>query len=1024
MSSAQKTNSLRPVFTPLGIWAFSIGTSIGWGSFIVTCNTYLQKSGLLGTVFGLLLGMAVIGVITWNLQYMIRKAPDAGGIYAFEKQTGGKDLGFLAFWFILLTYLAILWANITSVPLFARFFLGNTFQFGFHYSLFGYEVWLGEALLSICAVGLIAALCVLSSRLPNRIMIVSALTFAGGFAVCAVLALLKHENSFSYSPLYLEGSSSFGQIVRIAAISPWAFIGFENISHFSEEYTFPVKRVRRILIWSVAVTTLLYLFVSLLSVSAYPPEYDSWLAYIRDMGNLSGIKAVPAFYAADHYLGQAGVTVLMISLFAVILTSLIGNLLALSRLLFAAGRDSEAPRPLAELNRRGVPAKAICAVAAVSALIPFLGRTAIGWIVDVTTLGATIIYGLVSHAVWRHAQQEGLKAEKVTGATGMALMIVFILLLLIPGLLPFHAMETESYVLFIIWALLGLAVFRRLIRKDKYRQYGQRVIVWILLLVLVLFASVMWVSRATENAAYESVERIHEYHDTHPADDSDETVNAERVAFLQEEANRISSTNMLYTAVSLGLFLVCITIMLNNFRDTRKLGEQLSAAEKEAEDARKIAELKQSITSLLDNMPAISFSKDAETGVYLACNQAFAEYARKAGPEDVAGLTDAEMFDAETAAHFVEKDRQALAMNQPYIFLEDVTDGAGNPRHLQTTKLKFIDSSGRTCLLGMCVDITSAEMIRHAEERMEEEQIAYGRIHALAGDYLSVHVVDPETDRYREFSSNAGFGTFNLPTEGTDFFNTTRNLSPQFVHPDDLDRYLHAFTRENVMDEIEHNGIFTLTYRLIVEGEPLYVQLKAARVDEKDGPRIIVGINDIDIQIRQEEAYRQRLAYAQAQATVDALTGIKNKQAYQNAEEKLNRQIAEGTAPAFAVSILDINDLKKVNDTEGHQAGDQLIRDACRIVCTTFRHSPVFRVGGDEFAVISQGSDLEQIGGLVGLIADRNDQALRTGGIVIACGMARFEEGKDTCVASVFERADQMMYDNKTKLKSERPMWE
>lgn len=71
---------LRAGFTTLGIWAFSVGTSIGWGSFIVTCNTYLQISGILGTVFGMLLGMAVILVITWNLQYMIRKAPDAGGI--------------------------------------------------------------------------------------------------------------------------------------------------------------------------------------------------------------------------------------------------------------------------------------------------------------------------------------------------------------------------------------------------------------------------------------------------------------------------------------------------------------------------------------------------------------------------------------------------------------------------------------------------------------------------------------------------------------------------------------------------------------------------------------------------------------------------------------------------------------------------------------------------------------------------------------------------------------------------------
>ena len=85
---------LRPQFSPLGMWAFSIGTSIGWGSFIVTCNTYLQKSGLLGTVFGLLIGMAVILVITWNLQYMIRTAPGAGGIYSFEKRSAARIWAF------------------------------------------------------------------------------------------------------------------------------------------------------------------------------------------------------------------------------------------------------------------------------------------------------------------------------------------------------------------------------------------------------------------------------------------------------------------------------------------------------------------------------------------------------------------------------------------------------------------------------------------------------------------------------------------------------------------------------------------------------------------------------------------------------------------------------------------------------------------------------------------------------------------------------------------------------------------
>ncbi|MGX8685514.1 MAG: amino acid permease, partial [Spirochaetales bacterium] len=998
---------LQSSFSPLGIWAFSIGTSIGWGSFIVTCNAYLQKAGILGTVFGLILGMAVILVITWNLQYIIRRLPNAGGIYLFEKNVGGRDLGFLAFWFILLTYLAVLWANMTSLPLFARFFLGKTFQFGFHYSIFGYEVWMGEALLSMAGITLIGILCCRSLHIPNRIVIGSALVFALGFTVCAIVSLFKHDSSYSFAPMYVENSKAFAQIIRIAVISPWAFIGFENVSHFSEEYKFPVKKIKSILIVSVLITTLLYIFVSILSISAYPPEYNSWLEYIHDMGNLEGIKAVPAFYAASHYMGQAGVVILMLSLFAVILTSLIGNMLALSRLLFAAGREGEAPNKLSILNKRGIPERAIKTVLFISIIVPFIGRTAIGWIVDVTTLGATIIYALLSYAVFKHSKNENRVLERYTGIAGTAIMVLFMLLLLIPGILPFHAVETESYILFIVWSVLGLVYFRLLIRKGNIREYGQRIIVWAILLILVIFASMMWVSRATEKAADNAVKSIFEYHETHPTDDSDPVVRAEREVFLQEQANQISKTNTLYSVFSLGLFIIVISMMLNNYWDAQKLGKRLSEAEREAEAAKKITELKDRITSLLDNMPGMTFTKDAQTGVYLACNQAFADYAHKKTPDDVVGLTDRQIFDVETTLHFIEDDKITLSMDQPYIFYEDVLDAKGNKKQFQTTKQKYVDTNGRLCILGMCRDVTDFVRIQHENamtkeayeqarsagvmysriaqslahgyesvlyinlendefieyrpdlgkstlkeanrgkkffdycnviadkfvyhedreaflkamerqtllnalnennsfimtcrlvgkngpvyvsiritrmkdderfliigitnfdeqmkqrqmaQRVKEERIAYARLNALAGDYIGVYVVDPLTERYHEFSSTTGYEDISLAKQGFYFFETTRKAAQQNSYPDDVDLFLEAFTKENILEEVARCGIFSLTYRMMINGNPVHVKVKASMVDEESGKRLVIGLINIDEQVRQEAEYAKRLS--------------------------------------------------------------------------------------------------------------------------------------------------------------------
>ena len=130
--------------------------------------------------------------------------------------------------------------------------------------------------------------------------------------------------------------------------------------------------------------------------------------------------------------------------------------------------------------------------------------------------------------------------------------------------------------------------------------------------------------------------------------------------------------------------------------DARKAKAENRRLNEEVQSAAKLAELMGSASSLLTNMPAMSFSKEIETGKYLACNQAFAEYAGKTKPEEVVGLTDHEIFDSATADHFVEDDRKAVAMDKAYVFF----------RNLQTTKITFREPSGRLCLLGMCVDVT------------------------------------------------------------------------------------------------------------------------------------------------------------------------------------------------------------------------------------------------------------------------------------------------------------------------------
>ena len=138
---------------------------------------------------------------------------------------------------------------------------------------------------------------------------------------------------------------------------------------------------------------------------------------------------------------------------------------------------------------------------------------------------------------------------------------------------------------------------------------------------------------------------------------------------------------------------------------------------------------------------------------------------------------------------------------------------------------------------------------------------------------------------------------------------------------------------------------------------------------------------------------------------------------YVETETRLNREITDGAAENFAVAVCDINGLKSVNDTYGHEAGDKLIKDAAMEICYIFEHSPVFRYGGDEFVVLLRRRDWEKRDELMETLADKNRKNQETGGVIIASGLADFDPERDKCVADVFKRADATMYENKKRLK-------
>ena len=293
----------------------------------------------------------------------------------------------------------------------------------------------------------------------------------------------------------------------------------------------------------------------------------------------------------------------------------------------------------------------------------------------------------------------------------------------------------------------------------------------------------------------------------------------------------------------------------------------------------------------------------------------------------------------------------------------------------------------------------------------------YGQIvMALAERYDALYMVDLETNHYVQYKSERVFCELSIALEGDDFFNQLKKDALSVIYKDDIPLLTAALERSVLLKELDDHGVFTFTYRLNSPDGPLFVKMVAVYSDKK---HIVISVTNIDSQIRREQKIREEASIAYEKARRDGLTGIKNKTAYGEFEAKLNKQIQSGENVKFAIALCDVNGLKTVNDTLGHIAGDEYIRSASRLVCQTFAHSPVFRIGGDEFVAILRGSDFENRERLEKKFTEAVKENVDQHKVVVACGISAFDKEHDKDVSSVFERADALMYKNKMRMKNE-----
>jgi len=470
------STELQRQLNPMHVWAIAFGCVIGWGSFINPGKKFLPNSGVAGTAIAMALGALVMIVIAFSYSYMVPKHPKAGGEFTFTKNCFGKNAAFLCGWFLVVAYLTNVPMNSTAIGLIVDGLDGNAdiLKFGFHYSIAGFEIYMGEMLLASLILILFGYLNIIGVKKAGFVQIVlSSLLILSVFTLFISACISSKAKGINLQPIWgfdkasaIAANATTEQIGEFAhkgfsgilsailatfAIAPWAYVGFDAIPQAAEEFNFSFKKVSWIMVVAIAFGCFVYTSnntVSAVALANWPERVmaGDWVLLV----------------AAEELLGIYGKILIGVGVSCAVLSGIMGFYLASSRLMYSMSRDGYLPEWFSVVDPQyGTPKNAMIFCMIVSFSGPILGREALGWFVDMSAIGASMGYFFTcaSTLVTLKKDKDGTSFLHTMAKIGVTFSVIFMILQLvpIPGLSGVHFCK-ESYIMLIVWILMG-AVF-------------------------------------------------------------------------------------------------------------------------------------------------------------------------------------------------------------------------------------------------------------------------------------------------------------------------------------------------------------------------------------------------------------------------------------------------------------------------------------------------------------------------------------------------------------------------------------
>ncbi len=469
----KKTSEFKKSFSSLDILMIAFGAMIGWG-WVVSTGDWIGTAGVIGAMLGFILGGVMIFFIGMTYAELTPAMPECGGEHVFSMRAMGPVGSFVCTWAIILGYVSVVCFEACALPTIITYIWPSFLQ-GYLYSVAGFDIyatWLGTAVLFAVFITVIN---IMGAQIAAKLQNILTMCIGAAGILLIVASVVTGDASNLENQLF-EGSGMAGMmstIVKVAAISPFFFIGFDVIPQAAEEINVPLKKIGKILILSIILGTGFYALV-IFSVG-YVMTGDQ----IAASSSGTGLVTADAMAAAFHSTIMA--KVLILAGMCGILTSWNSFMIGGSRAMYSMAESYMIPRFFTKLHpKTNSPYLAIIVVGVLSVLAPFAGRKMLVWVVDAGNFGCILAYCMVSLSfLILHVKEPNMvrpyqvKHWKLVGTVAVLMSGIMILLYILPG--TGVTLAPQEWLMVAGWSALGVVffIFSKLVYKDKFGYYAQ-----------------------------------------------------------------------------------------------------------------------------------------------------------------------------------------------------------------------------------------------------------------------------------------------------------------------------------------------------------------------------------------------------------------------------------------------------------------------------------------------------------------------------------------------------------------------